>query len=103
MSEVSLDLPGSAPDVPEVRRLSLHPLTWEVDEPVEVTLRTDPGHVPDVIRWLREPHGREAGGRAGRPHLSVTNRAAFRARVYGLATRVQIVAPESFRGSLWQS
>jgi WYL domain len=100
MRDVSLDLPGSAPDVPEVRRLTLHPLSWELDEPVEVTLRTDPGHVPDVVRWLREPQDERPAGELVDLTYRVTNRSAFRARVYGLATRVQVVAPESFRREL---
>jgi predicted DNA-binding transcriptional regulator YafY len=97
MREVSLDSPGFARLTPEVRRLSLHPLTWEVDAPLEVTLRTSPDYVPDVERWLNEPaYTREVGTAVDLIYV-VTNRAAFRARVYALGTRVEIAGPDSFR------
>ena len=40
MSDIALDPPGTAAEVPSVRRIPLHPLRWEVDEPTQVTLRT---------------------------------------------------------------
>lgn len=97
MREVSLDAPGSARLTPEVRRLSLHPLTWEVDVPLEVTLRTTPEYVPDVERWLDAPANTREVGQSVDLTYEVTNRAAFRARVYALGTRVEIVGPDSFR------
>ena len=53
--------------------------------------------MPDVVRWLREPRDERPAGDLVDLTYRVTNRSAFRARVYGLATRVQVVAPESFR------
>jgi predicted DNA-binding transcriptional regulator YafY len=97
MRDVTLDAPGSARLTPEVRRLSLHPLTWQVDDPVEVTLRTTPDYVPDVQRWLDLPAYARAEGRSADLTYVVTNRAAFRARIHALGTRVEIVGPDSFR------
>ena len=39
-----------------VRRIPLHPLSWEVDDPTPVTVRTTPEFVPDVVRWLMAPY-----------------------------------------------
>jgi predicted DNA-binding transcriptional regulator YafY len=100
MREVTLDPPGSALWTPEVRRLSLHPLTWEVDEPMQVTLRTARDHVPDVQRWLDRPAYVRTEEDSVELTYAVTNRSAFRARIYALGTRVEIVGPESFRGEV---
>ncbi|MBF4765014.1 WYL domain-containing protein [Nocardioides islandensis] len=100
MSDVSLGPPGEGRADAEVRRLQLHPLLWEVDEPREVTLATAPDHVPDVVRWLQEPASRfERGGLVEMTYV-VTNHRAFRARVYVLGTRVRVVAPDEFREEL---
>ena len=90
MSGIALDPPGTAAEVPSVRRIPLHPLRWEVDEPTEVTLRTAPDFVPDVIRWLNEPDSRvESDGVVDLTYV-VTHRQAFRARLYVLGPRVTI-------------
>lgn len=90
MSEVSLDLPGTAKPVPEVGRIPLHPLQWSIDEPTPVTVRTTPAHVPDVIRWLMEPDDQVEHGDVVDLRYTVTHRAAFRSRVYILGSRVTI-------------
>ena len=90
MSGIALDPPGTAAEVPSVRRIPLHPLRWEVDEPTEVTLRTAPDFVPDVIRWLNEPDSQvESDGVVDLTYM-VTHRQAFRARLYVLGPRVTI-------------
>ena len=96
MSQVALDPPDTADRI-ETPPLTLHPLRWESDPPLQVTLRTAPDLVPDVERWLM-PADQEAD-REGAVDLTytVTNRAAFRARIYMLGTRVQIVDPPEFR------
>ncbi len=96
MSDVALDPPGTAEVTAEVRRIQLHPLLWEVDPPTDVTLRVAPEHVPDVVRWLREPESRTADELTYR----VTNRAAFRARLHTLGARVRVVGPQEFRDEL---
>jgi len=90
MSNVKLDVPGSADDVPEVRRIPLHPLSWQIDEPTRVTIRTSPDYFPDVVRWLMAPDSQIAHDGAVDLTYTVTNRRAFRARIYVLGTRVTI-------------
>jgi predicted DNA-binding transcriptional regulator YafY len=108
MRDVHVDAPGTAerPDVS--RHIGLHPMSWEVDPPVEVTLRTAPEYVDDVRRWLGEPveeQPAETQPAETQPAEStltyrVTNRAAFRARVYQLGTRVQVVGPADVRDEI---
>ena len=90
MSDVKLDKPGSADAVPEVRRIPLHPLRWKIDAPTAVTIRTTPDYVPDVIRWLMAPDSQTADDGVVDMTYTVTNREAFRARIYVLGTRVTI-------------
>jgi predicted DNA-binding transcriptional regulator YafY len=108
MRDVHVDAPGTAerPDVS--RHIGLHPMSWEVDPPVEVTLRTAPEYVDDVRRWLGEPveeQPAETQPAETQPAEStltyrVTNRAAVRARVYQLGTRVQVVGPADVRDEI---
>ena len=97
MSQASLEPPGSARPIAEVRTIPLHPLLWAVDEPLEVVLEAGRDYVPDVERWLRQPEHAEAVGDAVRLTYTVTNRAAFRARIYVLGSRVRVLGPEEFR------
>ncbi len=90
MSDVKLDVPGSADDVPEVRQIPLHPLRWEIDDPTPVTIRTSPDYVPDVNRWLMAPDSQTAHDGTVDMTYTVTNRQAFRARIYILGSRVTI-------------
>jgi predicted DNA-binding transcriptional regulator YafY len=107
MSGVSVDAPGTA-ERPELsRHVGLHPMSWEVDPPTDVLVRTAPEYVDDVRRWLGEPvtppMGEERAQHASNPPdtvdltYRVTNRAAFRARVYQLGTRVHVVGPQDVR------
>jgi predicted DNA-binding transcriptional regulator YafY len=100
MSDAVLQPPGSARPVPEVRRIPLHPLLWEVDPPTEVTVRTSPEYVDDVKRWLQEPVAvHEQDGAVDLTYV-VTNRRAFRARIYVLGPRVRIAGPDEVREEL---
>ena len=90
MSGIALDPPGTAAEVPSVRRIPLHPLRWEVDAPTQVTLRTPRDFVPDVIRWLNEPDSQVERDGAVDLTYTVTHRHAFRARLYVLGPRVTI-------------
>jgi predicted DNA-binding transcriptional regulator YafY len=97
MSDALLQPPGSARPVPEVRRIPLHPLLWEVDQPTEVVVRTSPEYVDDVKRWLQEPQSiHESDGAVDLTYL-VTNRKSFRARIYVLGARVRITGPAEVR------
>ena len=63
-------------------------------------MRTSPEYVDDVKRWLQEPHSvREQGDVVDLTYL-VTNRQAFRARIYVLGPRVRIAGPAEVRDEL---
>lgn len=97
MSDVAADAPNTAERIPSARHTGLHPMTWEVDPPVMVTLRTTPDFVPDVRRWLNEPETeREVDGKVEMVYR-VTHRAALRCRLYELGPRVEVVGPEDVR------
>lgn len=100
MSDVSVDAPGTATREPISRHSGLHPMSWEVDPPVDVTLRTTPEFVPDVRRWLGHPFAEEGDGESATLHYRVTNRAALRTRLYELGRRVELVGPEEIRAEL---
>jgi predicted DNA-binding transcriptional regulator YafY len=125
MSDVRADAPGTAERPQVSRHTGLHPMSWEIDPPVEVTLRTAPEYVADVRRWLGEPMSSSPVVEVRAPAsldtsdsppvvevrapasletsdpvnltYRVTNRAAFRARIYQLGTRVTIVGPDEVR------
>ncbi len=97
MAEVVAGETGSARRVPTVERLTLHPLRWEVDPPYDVTLRMAADFVPDAIRWLQRPRSeRVLGDGTVELTYTVTNRAAMRARLYVLGTRVTVVDSDEF-------
>lgn len=100
MSDAALDKPGSAQAVPEVRRIPLHPLRWEVDPPIDVTLRTAAEYVPDVERWLMKAESRRDLNGSVDLTYTVTNREAFRARIYVLGSRVTITGPNEMRDEI---
>lgn len=98
MSAVAVAEAGTADRVAPVRRLTLHPLSWEMDPPIEVTLEVAEEYVPDVVRWLEQPRGAVVTD-DGLHRLTyvVTHRAAMRARLYMLGERVTVVGPDEFR------
>ncbi|KAA1424243.1 WYL domain-containing protein [Nocardioides antri] len=106
MSDVTADEPGTARPVRAARHPGLHPMSWQIDPPVEVTLQTTTEHQPDVHRWLGEPASEEvgpptgAGSRTVTMRYVVTHRAALRARLYELGRRVALVGPEDVRREL---
>jgi predicted DNA-binding transcriptional regulator YafY len=109
MSGVRADAPGTA-ERPEVsRHPGLHPMSWEIDPPVEVVVRTSPEYVDDVRRWLGDPLNPDMEPNPDvepveTPHVDltyrVTNRAAFRARIYQLGTRARVVGPDDVRDEI---
>jgi predicted DNA-binding transcriptional regulator YafY len=100
MSDVTADPPRSARPVRAARHRGLHPMDWEIDPPVEVTLRTTTDHQPDVRRWLGDPASEEVDGDQVTMRYVVTHRAALRARLYELGRRVVLVGPEEVRREL---
>jgi predicted DNA-binding transcriptional regulator YafY len=75
-------------------------MSWEVDPPVEVTLKAPDEHVDDVRRWLGEPKEQRPGDGTTELVYRVTNRSALRSRIYLLGPRVSVVGPEEMRDEL---
>ncbi|WP_418062475.1 WYL domain-containing protein [Pimelobacter simplex] len=105
MAEPEAGPAGSASLVEPVRHAGLHPMTWQLDPPVDVVLRTPARFEPDVRRWLGEPRavtaaGPDPGGEDVLLTYRVTNREALRARLYELGTRVRVVGPPEVRDEL---
>lgn len=101
MSDVVADLPSTATVVESTRHAGLHPMTWEIDPPVEVTLRAPAEYVDDVRRWLLEPAAEtDRGDGTVELRYVVTHREALRSRLYELGTRVVLVGPEDVRAEL---
>lgn len=96
MSAVSADEPGTATRDPEATHETLHPMSWRIDPPVEVTLRALPEYQLDVVRSLGTP----VSVSDDLLTYVVTNRAALRTRVYDLGERVSVVSPDSVRDEL---
>lgn len=104
MSEVYADAPGSATPLAAGagagHRTGLHPMTWEIDPPVDVTLRTLAAYTADVVRWLGTPQASTTDGDDELLTYRVTHRAAMRSRIHQLGTRVRVVGPDDFRAEL---
>jgi predicted DNA-binding transcriptional regulator YafY len=100
MSDIDADPPGTARRVHAATHTGLHPMSWEVDPPVEVTLRTTPAYLDDVRRWLGEPVSVEDHDESVVVRYQVTNRSALRARLYELGRRVRLLGPEDVRQEL---
>ncbi|GGO84188.1 hypothetical protein GCM10011584_01150 [Nocardioides phosphati] len=100
MSEVDADAPGTAVAVDDTEPESLHPLAWEVDEPAEVVLRSPTEYADDVRRWLGAPQSVAEDGGETVLTYRVTHRAAMRARIHQLGTRVRVDRPSDFRDEL---
>ncbi len=93
MSDVSLDDPGTASPLDEATRPSLDPLSWLVDEPINVTLEMDAQHLPLAENLLGPPLSLDTTDTNARATWSVSNRAVFRWRIYELGTRVRVFSP----------
>ena len=97
MRNVLLDQPGTAIAAEEGARGTLDPATWDVDPPVEVEVQTTPLFADQVRLALRPVVGETRNGETTVLTVRVTNRAAFRMRLYALGTRAHVVAPEEVR------
>lgn len=100
MDAVRRGKPDTARRVPHERRLELHPMRWQIDEPVDVMLRVGSDFRADVVRWLLEPVAEQADGDRLRMRYRVTNRSAFRDRIYELGSRVEVLGPRGIRAEL---
>lgn len=100
MSEVRADAPGTATSHPTPKHTRLHPMSWEIDPPVDVTLAARTEYVADVLRWLGSPVSTVEGDEETELTYTVTHRAALRVRIYQLGTRVRIVGPAEIRDEI---
>ena len=100
MSEASVDRPGTADRPATPARPRLDPVSWLVDEPVEALVATTPDHAARVIDLLGSPTGTDEVAGERRLTIPVTNRAAFRARLYELGTRARLLGPPELREEL---
>lgn len=100
MSGVHLQPPRTAEAAPAVVHAGFDPLSWEQDPPTEVELSTAPHHVAAVRQALPgvAEVGRDDWG--VRLRLTVTNRQAFRGRLYGLGTRAHLLGPPDVRAEV---
>ncbi|TWG97411.1 WYL domain-containing protein [Nocardioides sp. J9] len=101
MSDADAGPVGSAQPIPSVRHTGLHPMSWEIDPPVDVTLRAPAHYEPDVRRWLGEPvRVEDAGDAQVLITYRVTHRAALRTRLNELGDRVRIEGPDEVRAEV---
>lgn len=100
MSDVRAEAPGTAVSHPAPKHTRLHPMSWEIDPPVDVTLRSPKEYAADVRRWLGVPVREKEVGDDVELVYTVTHRWALRQRVYQLGTRVRVVGPADVRDEL---
>lgn len=106
MSAVMLGQPGTAAVPPAQQHLLIDPIGWQVDPPVVAVLATTVEHEPQVRAMLATGSDEDESGDSGstdaaasevRLRLLVTNRAAFRSRLYELGSRVRLLGPTELR------
>jgi proteasome accessory factor B len=93
--DVEIDRPNTAAVPEPVPKRSFDPMTWDVDPPVDVTLTSTPDFEREVLRVMT---GGRVVGRSDdevRIVVPVTNRVAFRSRVFELGMRIRLVEPPS--------
>ena len=100
MSKVEVDEAGTATRERQARHPGLHPMSWEIDPPIDVTLRSETEHGPDVRRWLGAPTAESTYGETTDFLYRVTHRAALLDRLYQLGRRVTVVGPDAIREDL---
>lgn len=93
MTEVAAEAPGSAREVSGVQRGGTDPLSWQVDPPLDVTVRVDARFGADAETLLGEPLTRNGDDWEYR----VTNRWAFYSRLIELGERVVLAGPDPIR------
>ena len=100
MRNLVLDRPGSARPGEENAPTSLDPATWNVDPPTDVEVETVPEFVEQVKLALHPVTGERTDGERAVLTVRVTNRSAFRTRIYALGTRVRVLGPGDVRNEL---
>ncbi len=92
--------PGTADPISEVVRLSLDPMAWQVDPPLDALVQTTAEHLDHVTDLLDTAERVPSTGDEIQLRVPVTNRAAFRARLYELGERVRLLGPAELRHEL---
>ena len=100
MSEVTIDSPGTARTPALVARPQLDPITWSVDEPVDVVVRTTNEHRPHVEGLLGAAATARESDDGVDLTIPVTHRRAFRRRLYELGSRVVLLGPDEVRAEV---
>jgi predicted DNA-binding transcriptional regulator YafY len=100
MGNPIFDHAGTARPAEEAQRGTLDPATWEVDPPVDVVLETSPQFVEQVKLALRPVVKEDVAGDRAVLTVRVTNRAAFRMRLYALGARVRVLGPDDVRAEV---
>jgi predicted DNA-binding transcriptional regulator YafY len=100
MRALAIDRPGSATVRYEVRHTQLDPLTWLVDQQVDVVVETTSDHVAHIESRLGAATSRSDDADRVTLTIPVTHRAAFRHRLYELGVRVRVLAPEDVRAEI---
>jgi predicted DNA-binding transcriptional regulator YafY len=98
--DVVIGQPGTAEMVETVPHQGLDPMTWLTDPPVDVALSTTHDYVTEVLRVLSGGVVTDHGESGVRISLRVTNRAAFRSRLYELGVRVHVLGPPEMRAEI---
>jgi predicted DNA-binding transcriptional regulator YafY len=100
MSDVRIDAPGTALVPHRAARPQLDPVTWAIDEPVTVTVRTTQEHRRHVEALLGQAQDAKHEGPDVVMRIPVTHRVAFRRRVYELGSRVVVIGPDLVRDEM---
>lgn len=100
MSDVAPDPTVRAVRLETEKHTGLHPMSWEIDPPVDVQLQAPADFAFDVRRWLGTPAEETTADSVTTFTYRVTNRSALRARVYELGTRVRVLGPQEIRDEI---
>lgn len=100
MSDVQIEPPGTAQVPQRTARPQLDPVSWAIDEPVTVTVRTTDEHRRHVEALLGHADSVQQDGVAVVLSIPVTHRLAFRRRVYELGSRVVVTGPQQMRDEM---
>lgn len=100
MDDVTPGPPGSAHLNGGVHGDRRDPLSWLVDPPEEVTVRTAAALADEVEQVLGRAMRRARDGNDVVLTIAVTHQAAFRQRLYTLGARVAVLGPEQVRAGI---
>jgi len=100
MADVRIDAPGTAMVPHRAARPDLDPISWPMDPPIDVTVRTTDEHRRHVENLLGTAASVRQAGDEVVLTIPVTHRRAFRRRLYELGSRVLVTGPEEMRAEI---